>query len=449
MPQESKTLVRAVGLWSLAALMLNTVIGASIFGLPSLLAAHLGRFSPVGYLVAVVGVAAIAACLAEVASQFREAGGPYLYARVAFGPFVAIQIGWLTWLSRTVSAAAVANLFVSYLIQFFPAAQAWSVRAAVLILLVGFLAFVNYRGVTSGTRLSDFFTVTKLLIVLLFIIAAFMALLFRPEVRVTPQAIPVTRGDWLDAILLMINSFSGFEAAFLLSGEARNPRRDAPIALFITLATATLLFVAVQYVVIHTLPTAATAAKPVADAAQRFMGPFGAALIAVGALISVYGSLSANMLHTPRLTFSMGEQGDFPSFFAAVHPRFRTPYISIGAFAVLVIGFSVAGSFHWNTVLSAVSRLFIYASIVAAVPVLRRKQPHADAFRLPGGMFFVISALLFTAVLATKIHLGGFVVLAATFAVALLNWLLTVRYPRAPRVRGAAAASQQDYQDCA
>jgi amino acid transporter len=83
MPQETKSLVRAIGRWSLAALMLNTIIGASVFGLPSLLAARLGRFSPVGYLVTAVGIAAIAACLAEVASQFRQAGGPYLYARVS------------------------------------------------------------------------------------------------------------------------------------------------------------------------------------------------------------------------------------------------------------------------------------------------------------------------------------------------------------------------------
>ncbi len=124
MPQETKSLVRAIGRWSLAALMLNTVIGASIFGLPSLLAAHLGKFSPAGYLVTAVGIAAVAACLAEVASQFREAGGPYLYARASFGRFAAIQIGWLTWLTRIVATAAAADLFVSYLTQFFPSAEA-------------------------------------------------------------------------------------------------------------------------------------------------------------------------------------------------------------------------------------------------------------------------------------------------------------------------------------
>ena len=432
MLQETSSLVRAIGRWSLAALMLNTILGASIFGLPSLLAALLGRFSPAGYLVTAVGIAAIAACLAEVASQFREAGGPYLYPRASFGPFVAIQIGWLTWLTRILASAAAADLFVSYLTQFLPSVEGWAVRAMVLALLIGLLAIPNYRGVTSGTRLSNFFTVTKVLVVLLFIAAGLVALLLRPAVRVIPQTISVTSGDWLEAVLLMINSFGGFEAALFVSGETRDPRKDAPIALLIALAAATFLYVAVQYIVIHTLPTAMTAAKPVADAAQQFLGPFWASLIAAGALISVYGYLSANMLHTPRLTFAMGEQGDFPAFFAAVHPRFRTPYVSIVTFAVLLVIFSVAGSYRWNATLSAVSRLFIFASIAAALPVLRRKQPLADAFRLPGGMFLVLLALLFTGVLATKIHLGALAVLAVTFALALLNWLWAVRYRRTP-----------------
>jgi amino acid transporter len=412
--------------------MLNTIIGASIFGLPSLLAAHLGRFSPAGFLVTAVGIAAIAGCLAEVASQFRDAGGPYLYARTAFGPFVAIQIGWLTWLTRIVATSAAADLFVSYLTQFFPRVESWVTRATMLGLLIGLLAAVNYRGVTNGTWLSNLFTVTKVFVVVLFIAAGFIALLLHPEVRVSPQAVSIRTTDWLEAVLLMINSFGGFEAALFASGETRDPRKDPPIALLMALGAATLLSIAVQYIVIHTLPTATTAAKPVADAARHFLGPFGATLIAAGALISVYGYLSANMLHTPRLTFAMGEQGHFPAVFSAIHPRFRTPYISIVFFAVLLVIFSVAGTYRWNVTLSAVSRLFIYASIAAALPVLRRKQPQADRFRLPGAMLFVVVGLVFTGVLVTAIHLGGLLVLAVTFALALLNWLWAVRYPKTP-----------------
>src|SRR6202162_3055274 len=189
-------LVRAIGRWSLAALMLNTMIGSSIFGLPSLIAAHLGKFSPAGYLVAFAGVAVIAACLAEVASQFQEAGGPYLYARAAFGPFVGLHIGWLTWLARISASAAVANLFTTYLSEFFPSVKASLPRATVLVLLIAFLAAINYRGVRNGNWLSNFFTITKLALLVLFVGGGLTALALHPSIRVVPAQVPATAANW-------------------------------------------------------------------------------------------------------------------------------------------------------------------------------------------------------------------------------------------------------------
>src|SRR5215470_3518556 len=180
---ETNHLRRAIGRWSLAALMLNTMIGASIFGLPSLLAARLGNRSPLGYVVGAAAVALVAACLSEVSSQFSETGGPYLYTRVAFGRFAAIQIGWLTWLSRVAATSAVANLFISYLGKFFPAVTTPMPRACVLTLLVGVLAAVNYFGVTSGSRLSNFFTSTKVILLLCFVGFGLVALVLHPALR--------------------------------------------------------------------------------------------------------------------------------------------------------------------------------------------------------------------------------------------------------------------------
>lgn len=409
--------------------MVNTMIGASIFGLPSLLAARLGRRSPVAYFAAAAGVAAIAACLAEVGSQFREAGGPYLYARAAFGRFAAIQIGWLTWLSRIAASSAVANLFVSYLTQFFPRASEPPLRAAVLAVLIAILAVVNYRGVSGGNRLSNIFTGTKLILLTAFVAGGFAALLLHPAIRVSPAAHAATAGDWFEAIILMVYAYGGFEAALFATGEVQNPRKDTPVALLIALLTVTVLYVSVQYVVIHTLPEAAATAKPAADSASRFLGPLGASLVAAGTLVSVYGYLSANMLHAPRLTFAMGERGDFPRIFGAIHPHFRTPYFSIAAFAVVLLAFSIGGDFRWNAMLSAVSRLIIYGSVVAALPVLRKKQPNAEAFRLPGGAMFTALGLVFTGVLVTQIHARELIVLAVTFVVALVNWIAVRERP--------------------
>ncbi len=423
MAESKGGLVRTIGRWSLAALMVNTMVGASIFGLPALIAARLGKLSPVGFLVAFVVIAVIAACMAEVASQFQDTGGPYLYARVAFGRFLAIQNGWLTWLTRIAAVSAVANLFITYLSEFIPAVTRPFARAAVLTVLIGFLAAVNYRGVTGGNQLSNFFSITKVSLLAFFVATGFAALALHPELRVNPAPTHASSADWFEAVLLMMYSYGGFEAALIASGETRDARKDIPFALFTAIAATTLLYIAVQYLVVHTISNAGASAAPVVDSARRFLPHFGVQIVAAGTLISAYGYLSANMLHTPRITFAMGERGDFPALFGRVHSLFRTPHVSIIIFASLLLVFSIAGDFRWNAMLSSVARLFVYGSVAAALPVLRKKQPRADCFRLPGGIVFVVFALLFTAVLVTRMHKGEFMVICTTAALAFVNWL--------------------------
>jgi amino acid transporter len=240
---------------------------------------------------------------------------------------------------------------------------------------------------------------------------------------VHPAATAATSSDWFEAVLLMVYSYGGFEAALIASGETRDARKDIPFALFTAIAVTTLLYIAVQYLVIHTIPNPGASGAPVVDSARRFLPQWAVQIVAAGTLVSAYGYLSANMLHTPRVTFAMGERGDFPSFFGRIHPLFRTPYISIVIFAVLLLVFSIAGDFRWNAMLSSVARMFVYGSVAAALPVLRRKQPQAVGFRLPGGIAFSVLALLFTLVLITRMRRGEFIVIAATAVLAFANWL--------------------------
>ena len=404
--------------------MLNTIVGSAIFGLPALIAAQLGAWSPFGFVIAALGVAAIAACLAEVASQFTQTGGPYLYAREAFGRFVAIQIGWLTWLSRIAAAAAGANLFIAYLAAFAPVVESSApMRAAIMAALIGCMAVLNYRGVVAGIRLSNLFTIAKLAVIFVFVAGGLTALMTTSGIWVQPDPIAITASNWLDGLLLMVVAFGGFEAAVFPSGESRDPRHDVPAALMIAIVLATFVYVGMQYVVIHTLVNPSTTTKPVADAALRFLGAGGAPLIAAGALVSMIGYLCATMLHTPRLLFAMGEQGDAPRVMAAVHPRFRTPSVAIVIYAVTLTTFSVAGSYRWNVTVTGFSRVLVYACIAAALPVLRRERPVAQAFRLPAGLLFSVVAFAFAAALTTRIDFGGLAVASGTFALAGLNWL--------------------------
>ena len=365
-------------------------------------------------------------CFAEVASRFQQAGGPYLYARAAFGRGMGIQMAWMLLLGQIAAPAANANLFVIYLGEFWPHARDPLPRALILTILVGVLAFINVRGVRAGTQVSNFFTAAKLL-PLFAVIGMGLFVLHAHSGGISPAApLRVTTSQWLNAVLLLVFAYGGFETALAPMGEAKDPRRDAPFALFAALVACTVIYALIQWVVVGVLPDAAHSERPLADVARIAVGSFGAALVAVGALISFYGYLSAKILGMPRVTFALAEQGDFPEVFAAIHPRFHTPYVSILVFAALVWVFALSGEFKWNVTLSAVARLLYYGVCCAALPVLRRKQIGTAGFRLPAGNFFAGLAILMCAALVTRVDFGQSLILLATIAIGLLNWL-TVR----------------------
>ena len=418
---ESTGLVRAIGRWSLAALVVNSVIGSAIFGLPSVIARMLGRRSPWAVLLAGLAVGVIVACFAEVASRFSEGGGPYLYAREAFGRFIGIETGWVFWLARLTAPAANANLFVIYLGEFWPRAGQPMPRFVMITLLIGVLAWVNLRGVRAGMQVSNVFTVAKLApLVVVAVAGAWYVLAKHP---LTPAPVPAGPGAWLKAMLLLVFAYGGFEAALTPMSEASNPQRDVAFGLFAALITCTVLYTVMQFAVVFALPDAAHSARPVADLARLVFGPVGAALTAIGALLSVYGYLSANMLAVPRITYALSEQGDFPPIFSAVHSRHHTPYFSILVFALLTWLLALLGSFDWNLTLSAVARLFYYGLVCVSLPVFRRRQPEGAVFRLPGGILLSVLGTLVCVVLITRVDLSGSLILIATVCMALVNWL--------------------------
>jgi basic amino acid/polyamine antiporter, APA family len=429
---NGQQLVRAIGRWSLVALVVNSIIGSGVFGLPSTVAALIGRSSPFAVVAAGVGMAVIIGCFAEVASRFQQAGGPYLYARVAFGRFMGIQTAWMLWLGQVAAPAANANLFVIYLGEFWPHAKDPLPRVLILTLLVGVLTFINVRGVRAGAQVSNLFTTAKLVPLFGVIVLGLLVLQAHHWVIATPPSAPAGTSQWLKAVLLLVFAYGGFETALAPMSEAKDPRRDAPFALFTALLACTVIYALIQWVVVGVLPNAANSQRPLADVARVALGPVGAALVAVGALISFYGYLSAKILAMPRVPFALAEQGDFPKAFATVHRRFQTPYVSILAFATLVWVFSLIGEFKWNVTLSAVARLLYYGVGCAALPVLRRRdlQDAKAMFRLPAGNFFAALGILICVVLVTRVDFGQSLILIATVLLGSLNWAI-VAYGRA------------------
>jgi basic amino acid/polyamine antiporter, APA family len=400
-----------------------------VFGLPSVIGGWLGAASPWAWVAAALGMALVVASFAEVASRFTRAGGTYLYARVAFGRFAGIEMAWLTYLVRLTAAATNANLFIIYLAEFWPRATEPVESRLLLALVLLPLAAANYRGIRGGVSASNAFAVAKLVPLVLFVVTGLFVMGAGDGMQASPPAVQADAGTWLEAILLLVFAYGGFESALLPLGEAKDPRRDAPMALFAALGLCALLYTLVQVVVIAALADPAASPRPLAAAAQVFMGPVGAWLMAAGALVSVYGYLAAAMLNVPRLTYAMAAEGDLPPKLGAVHPKFRTPHVSVMLFAATVWTFAAAGSFLQNLTLSAVSRLLTYGAVSVALVVLRRKESaRADGvepawLRLPAGHAVAALGLAFSAVLALRMSEREVAVLAGTLLAGLLHWV--------------------------
>jgi amino acid transporter len=416
-------LLRVIGRWTLTALVINAVIGSGVFGLPGGIARQLGPAAPYAYLIAAAGIGIIMACFAEVASQFTMAGGPYLYARETFGQFAGVQMGWFAWLVRLTSAAANANVFVLYLGEFWKAATLPLPRAILLTLVLGLLAAINIRGVRRGAQVSNLFAAAKLIPLAGFVIAGLWFV--GKNISVGASAAGVS--NWMAAILATIFAFGGFESALMPMEEAKDPRRDAPFALFTALAICAVFYTLVHLVVMGALADPGASERPLADAARVFLGNAGAGLIALGAMISTYGYLSGQFVSAPRLTYAFAERRDFPQFFAAVHPKFRTPYISILVYTALALSLAIYGSFIWNAILSSVGRLLTYGLVCAGLIRLRITRPNADAFRLPAGFLFAFAGIAFSVVMVLQMNKDHLKIVTAVAAVAAVNWILARR----------------------
>ncbi len=381
-------LLRVFGLPGLTAIAVNGVIGSGIFVLPATVAGLLGPASPVAYLLAALVAALVVACFAEAGSLFDRTGGPYLYAREAFGPFVAFQVGWAFFLSRLAAAAAIANAFASYLGYLWPTAGGAG-RALVMTVLLATLAAVNVAGVRYGGWTVNVLTVAKLVPLLLFVS---VGLLHADAERYSLIAVPDS-SRLRQASLLLIFAFGGFENASVPGDESKDPKRHLPVALLAAVALTAVLYVLIQIVALGTLPGLARDPTPLASAARTFLGPAGALAIALGAVVSTAGSSSALALVGPRILYALAEGGQLPAALARVHERHRTPHVAVVVFTLLAWAAALLGDFARLAAVSAVARLVFSAATCLAVPVLRRKTPAPERrFRVPGGVLIPAAA---------------------------------------------------------
>jgi amino acid transporter len=418
------TLRRALGRWDLTAIGVNQVIGGAIFLMPSQVAAQIGAWSPIAFVLMGLASLAVALCFAEVGSRFDSTGGPYLYTRAAFGRFVGFEVGWMQWFTRAASQASVMAGIALALGYYWPAVTAGWPRGLVLVGVTAALTWVNARGIRQSAWLVNALTIGKLLPLTLFIVIG---------VRwVEPGALaalpPITLRQFSTAALLMIFVYGGYDVIPVPAGEALDPRRHVPFALIVTILAVMAVMTLTQIVAQAVVPDLAAHSTPIADAAAVLLGSAGALLVGAGSVISMIGNNAGQVLSGSRMLFALAEHGELPAFFGRIHARYRTPVNAVVFTSVVAVVLALTGSFAKLAVVSALARLVMYTGVSAATLALRSPR-FADVvkpatFVAPLGPVVPAIAILVSVAIAAgatrEQFLGGFAALgagAALFAI--------------------------------
>src|SRR6266511_1661403 len=415
MIEKPERLIRAVGLWGLVAMCINAVVGSGVFLLPTESYKLLGAFSLWAPLIFAVPVFILVLCFAEAASHFTEPGGAYLYARTAFGDFIGFETGWMNWLARVTSLASLSNGFVVSLARLYPPLGAGSARAAIIVGSLIILAAIHFVGVRYGAASIYVFTFGKVIPLVGFILLALLMFRFNP----IPASlhVPGPGTDWSGAALFMLFAYAGFENLGVPAGEYKDPRRDLPRALLVGILAIAAIYVLAQLGAMASIPNLSATKTPIASAAAEIVGPIGAIIVTLGALLSMAGTNSGTVLEGSRMLYALSLDRRMGPI-SYVHPKFRTPTVAIALHVVAAAALALGGTFAQLAMLSAVARLTTYLFTCAGVPFLRKL---GGGFRTP--LLIPILGTAISLLLFLTLNRFNFVAAAIALVVGAVVWL--------------------------
>jgi amino acid transporter len=425
-------LIREIGVRTLSLSIVNLVVGAGIFVLPGVVAAQLGSAAIVAYLVCSLAVGLVFLCFAEIGSRITRSGGAYAYIEEAFGPFagfIASMLLWFGW--SALSDAAITVAMVGALALAFPILAEPVPRSIFIITLLSFLAAVNVIGVKAGVRLFVFNTMAKLIPLVLLLAFGIFAIKFENLAIMEWPPIATVGGG---AIILFF-AFAGAESGLSASGEIKNPSKTVPLGLLLGLTGILALYVGLQTVSQGVLGAelANNMDAPLAAVATEVFGEWGAKMLLVGGVISIYATVSGDMLSAPRVVFASARDNNLPKFLATVHPKYKTPYVSIIFFAAVVCVFALSGTFKPLAVLASGSILIIYGGVSLAVLRLRHRdgEPNPGQFKLPFGPVIPVLSCLVVGWLLWQLTVEEATALAALIGVSVLLYAIRIVSKRA------------------
>jgi len=390
-------------LFDVTNLVVGAIIGADIYVASSLGAGFLGPASLLVWVVAGIMAVVLALCFAQCAAFLPRAGGPYAYAKEAWGPFAGFVVGWSLWLAEWVSLAVFPVAFTRYLMFFLPdLGLMWQV--AVKILFVAFLIVTNILGVKAAGRTNDVLTLVKLAPLVLFVGIGLIYVILNPTVAASnfsPLA-PFGIANFGTVLVLVFWAYAGFEISTIPADEIKDPGRTVPRAIVLGISIVAVFYLATNTVLfaVRNWTQLALDVAPLASATHAVVGAnpalslIAGAIVGIGALVSVAGSDESGMIGTSRLGYALAADGLFPRIFSKIHPRFKTPCLGIIFQAVAALIASMLGGLSMLIATSVFFMAIAYVATCGSIFSLRGKGVKPQ-FRLRGGLVIPILGIVF------------------------------------------------------
>lgn len=419
-----------LGLFSIVLLGINAIVGTGIFLLPNQAYAEVGVMSIVVIIFDAFLVISIALCFAEMGGMYKNNGGPYLYAKDAFGEFVGFEVGIMKWAISIIAWAAMAMGFPTALGAVWAPAQNPLVQKVIAISILVLLGIMNIMGVKISKIMNNIVTTGKLIPLILFVTVGIFFI--KGENFVNPVAENgevVLKGTFGSAALLIFYAFTGFESIGVAAGDMDNAKKNVPLAICVVLVLVAIIYILIQVNSIGILGASlATTSTPVATAAEKFLGKWAGAMVTAGTLISIGGINVASSFLTPRAGVAMSDENQLPSFISKRNSK-DVPYVAVIISVVLTALVTLTGSFTTLAAISVVSRFAQYIPTCLAVPVMRKKAPDMErGFTLPLGPVIPIIAIVVSLWLLSQsdlkkiiFGLGGLVVGAIIYFIMKLS----------------------------
>lgn len=381
--EENNNLKKDLGILIATALVTGNMMGSGIFMMPATLAMTSGPAATmIAWVITAIGSIFLALSFANLGSRIPKTGGPYEYSKIAFGDFSGFMNAWLYWNGSWIGNAAVIIAIASYAGSLFPVLSSNHIAGFLFTsIILWIFTIINIVGVRLAGKIQTAITIFELLLFVFFIIAA--ATHFKISNLIPLNPVGKGLGTIPAAATSTLWAFVGLESAAIAAGEIKNPEKNVKKSTIYGIIIAALMYMLINFFAMGAMPNGelAKSGAPIADILSNYFGSGVVTFVTIGAIISILGTTVGWLLSTARVAFAAGDDKVFPAAFAKVHPKFKTPYVSLIIGSVLVNlllffkyndGFTSA--FKFVALLATLSFLPVYAMTAASEIMLIVKR---------------------------------------------------------------------------